>query len=239
MLRELREAVLDHERRWVGQPMKVDILSSVWWRPFVGRADTDALGYERLKFVDKWLAHLHVSGIAQPTAEDYLKYFESCRSAQPLMHLQEAFDQLGLPAVASIAIELPKAITRKRSECAPLKPVLKQASATRVMSLPPTDLPGPWQDGLSAMRSGQAIDGRRPPAPSVVRTIESALCQYAYYCEQNGYPARSPCKASAGTLGGWRRHRSQAALACGGRRLLNGAPRRYCARRCIWERLTS
>lgn len=200
-LGEIREAVLDHERRYTGQPMKIDILSSVWWRPFIGRANTDSLGYERLKFVDKWLAHLHGRNIASPVEGDYLEYFADCTSAQPLVRLKEAFRRLGLPAVPSIAVELPKAITRKRSQCAALKPVPKKTPAKRVMSVPPNALPEPWQEGLTAMRSGQVLNGRRPPAAGVVRGIEAALCQYAYYCEQTGSPSKLTLSSVGGYLG--------------------------------------
>jgi hypothetical protein len=106
--------MLDHDRRRTGARMRINILAAPWWQPLLGRVNTDAVPYARLKLVDGWLAHLHRNGIAQPSEQDYLDYFSDKKSPEPLKDLQEAFQLLGMPAVPSITIELPNAITTKR-----------------------------------------------------------------------------------------------------------------------------
>jgi hypothetical protein len=200
--RDLREAVLEHERRWTGQPMRLEILQAPWWRPFLRQADTDAVAYERLKTVDRWLAHLHAARIAQPAAEDYLDYFAEARSATPLMHLQEAYEALGLPAIPAVALELPKAIRRKRAACATTPAGPGRRPQARVMSVPPDELPPDWQAALAGMRAGRRRNGTKAPAPSIIRNIETTLCQYAFHCRRKGRAVELSL-ASAGSYLTW------------------------------------
>jgi hypothetical protein len=186
--RDLREAMLDHERRRIGARMRIDILAAPWWQPFVGRVNCDAVPYERLKFVDGWLAHLHRNGIAQPTERDYLAYFADKKSPEPLKDLQEAFQLLEMPAVPSITIELPNAITAKRI-LASKKPRGKPRKPNpRRISVYPHELPEAWQQALAAMKRGRHHPDVKCPAPSIIKGIETALCQLAQCCRNGERP---------------------------------------------------
>ena len=180
--------MLDHERRRDGAPMRIDILAAPWWQPLVGRVNTDAVPYERLKFVDRWLAHLHGNGIAQPSERDYLAYFADKRSPEPLVDLQEAFRLLGMPAVPSVTIELPNAITTKRI-LASKKPRGKpRKPQPRRISVYPQELPQAWLQALAAMKRGRHHPDMKCPAPSIIRGIETALCQLARCCRNSERP---------------------------------------------------
>jgi hypothetical protein len=180
--------MLDHERRRTGALMRIDILASAWWQPLLGRVNTDAVPYERLKLVDGWLAHLHRKGIAQPLEQDYLDYFSDKKSPEPLKDLQEAFLLLGMPAVPSVVIELPKAITTKRI-LASKKPRGKpRVPQPRKLSLYPEELPEAWQQALTAMKMGLPHPEMKCPAPSITKGIETALCQLARCSRNSGRP---------------------------------------------------
>lgn len=200
--RELREAMLDHERRGRGDPMRVEILEAPWWRPLVGRANTDAVAYERLKFVDRWFAHLHRQGITQPMEADYLAYVSEAASPEPLRDLQEALLLLELPAVPSVAIELPNAITTKRIQCSKAPRGKTRKAPERHMSVAPDALPPDWQESLAAMRRGERRNRVKAPAPSIVDGIETALCQHAHHCLAEA----RPIELSIASIGAYVRH---------------------------------
>jgi hypothetical protein len=186
--RDLREAMLDHERRRTGAPMRIDILAAPWWQPLVGRVNTDAVPYERLKFVDRWLAHLHQNGISQPSERDYLAYFSDKKSPEPLKDLQEAFQLLGMPAVPSITLELPNAITTKRILACKKPRGKPRRPQPRRISVYPHELPEAWQQALAAMRKGLSRPDTNCPAPSIVTGIDTALCQLAKCCRNGDRP---------------------------------------------------
>ncbi len=114
---ELRAAVKDHRHRVDGEPMLVDLFAAPYWKPFLPYRQLDHIPRVEIMRLDSWLAWLYERHIENPKVEHYHAFSEENGSSEaPLVSLQRTLKKLDLPKIYAIEVELPKAITLKRSQ---------------------------------------------------------------------------------------------------------------------------
>lgn len=183
---ELRAAVKDHRHYVDGTPMLVDLMAAPYWQPFMPYHRLDHLSRPEILRLDQWLSWLYEHEIQQPLAQHYLHFSEQSKTELPLVALQKTLASLNLPKVHSIEVELPKAISSKRSQ----RNINNQKLTERCKIDRVSDLPSEWRDAVYGVRAGQSPTGSRCPAPGFLETVEKVLYDFARSCREQGRTPR-------------------------------------------------
>lgn len=195
-LSELRAAVLDHRRRVDGKTMVVDIVSASWWRPFAANCDLDRLTILEVRRLDSWLSWMHDNDRTTPTADDFLKFGADFDSAAPLVSLHAALSKLELPAIPALALELPKAIAKKRAITRGQEPPRRRTHWPRKYSVAREELPADWRETLDLMHSSQDVmSDAAGPSKNTVQSHERRLRELAWSCRASGVPVALDARA--------------------------------------------
>lgn len=141
--------------------------------------DLDAIeevDLEDLRVLERFMAFATERGIEVPDVKDFLSFCSDVTTSRRLRSLKTALDIL-LPGNPGVLITLNAAIAEKGTPGSRGKSPTARSPGKRRVTL--DGLPDQWRRLLSALRVGRMINGRRPPARSVVDNMEEVLREYA------------------------------------------------------------
>lgn len=160
------------------------IVAAPHFEPYHRLPELEEVALEDLRVLDRFLAFASARRIEIPTAADFLAFADGRKSSRRLRSLKAALDTL-LPGNPAVLMTLQDAIRAKggRKTTKPRKP--RPAARFRVE---PGALPEAWRAALEAMRLGECVGGRRPPAESTLDSMEDVLREYARIMMEAGLP---------------------------------------------------
>ena len=155
---------------------RATLLESPHIAPYRGLDVLEEVDLEDLRVLERFMAFASERGIEVPDVKDFLSFCSDVTTSRRLRSLKTALDIL-LPGNPGVLITLNAAIAEKGKPRSPAKS--RKARPPGKRRVPLAGLPDQWRRLLSALRAGRMIDGRRPPARSVVDNMEEVLREYA------------------------------------------------------------
>ncbi|MET4128366.1 hypothetical protein [Roseovarius sp. MBR-6] len=155
---------------------RATLLESPHIAPYRGLDVLEEVDLEDLRVLERFMAFASERGIEVPDVKDFLSFCSDVTTSRRLRSLKTALDIL-LPGNPGVLITLNAAIAEKGTPRSPAKSRKARSSGKRWVPL--AGLPDQWRRLLCALRAGRMIDGRRPPARSVVDNMEEVLREYA------------------------------------------------------------
>ncbi|MCZ0812223.1 hypothetical protein N5A93_08270 [Roseovarius sp. EGI FJ00037] len=154
---------------------RATLLESSHIAPYRGLDAIEEVDLEDLRVLERFMAFAAERGIDVPDVKDFLSFCSDVTTSRRLRSLKAALDIL-LPGNPGVIITLNAAIAEKGTPRSPVKSPKARPPGKRRVTL--AGLPDQWQRRLSALRAGRMINGRRPPARSVVNSMEEVLREY-------------------------------------------------------------
>lgn len=161
-----------------------EILSGEHFAPYRGLPGLADVALEDLRVLDRFLVFAVQNGVEIPTTQDFLAFSADTASTRRLRSLETALSRL-LPGNPAVVLTLREAVQLKSPKKAPRKPARPRPAE---FSVPLSELPPDWQKTLAALRAGEALQGHKALAKSVVKSMEETLRAYARTMTDEGLP---------------------------------------------------